>query len=237
MKKAIIIGASSGIGRALCKILAKNGFTLGIAARRLPLLHELRDELPLTSVKQIDITETTAAMQALTELIAEMKGVDLIVFSSGTGDLNSELDWAVEEKCIATNVQGFSAIVNVAIKYFLQKKSGQLVAITSVAALRGAKDTPAYNASKAFMSNYLQGLRQKITKLKYPITITEIKPGFVDTSMAKGPGQFWVASVEKAAEQIYQAILKQKSHAYITKRWRLVAWLLKVLPDAVYNRL
>jgi short-subunit dehydrogenase len=238
MKKAIIIGASSGIGRELAKILTKNGFALGLAARRLQLLNELRSELPNgAAVKMINVAEPIQAMNALSELIEEIRGVDLIVFASGTGDINKELDWKLENKCIATNVLGFTAIANVAIKYFLAKKSGHFVGISSIAALRGGKEAPAYNASKAFISNYLEGVRQKIAKTKYPITITEIMPGFVDTQMAKGEGLFWVASAEKAATQIYQAIINRKTHAYVTKRWRLVAWLLKALPETVYKRL
>ncbi len=148
-------------------------------------------------------------MSAFSELIAEMGGVDLVVFSSGTGDLNKQLDWSLESESITTNVIGFTAIVNVAIKYFLKQKSGHFVGISSLAALRGGKHSPAYNASKAYISNYLEGLRQKISKFSYPITITDIKPGFVDTRMAKGDGLFWVAPAKKAAQQIYQAIVKK----------------------------
>lgn len=238
MKKAIVIGASSGIGRELSRVLANRGYVLGLAARRLQMLKELRDELPHGAViKQIDITDPNTAMNALSELIREMGGLDLIVLSSGTGDINKDLVWGLEEKCITTNILGFAAIVNVAMKHFLQKQSGHLVGISSVAALRGGKDAPAYNASKAFISNYLEGLRQKITESKCAITITDIKPGFVDTQMAKGEKLFWVASTEKAAEQIYQAIVKKKSHVYVTKRWRLVGWLIKALPETLYNRL
>ncbi|HLA50420.1 MAG TPA: oxidoreductase, partial [Thermodesulfovibrionia bacterium] len=98
-------------------------------------------------------------------------------------------------------------------------------------------DSPAYNASKAFMSNYLEGLRQKTIKLKIPIVVTDIQPGFVNTAMAKGEGLFWVASPEKAAKQIFKAIESKKRHAYITKRWRIIAWLLTISPDWFYNKL
>lgn len=238
MKKAIIIGASSGIGKELSRVLSDRGVTVGIAARRLQMLEELRDELPNGAiVKVIDVTKPDSAMSALSELISEMGGVDLVVFSSGTGDINKQLNWQLENECIATNVIGFTAIANVAIKHFLDKKSGHFVGISSVAALRGGKEAPAYNASKAFLSNYMEGLRQKITESKYSITITDIKPGFVDTKMAKGEGLFWVATTDKAVGQIYQAIMKKKSYAYVTKRWRLVGWLLKALPETIYNRL
>ncbi len=128
-------------------------------------------------------------------------------------------------------------MANVAFNYFEKKGSGHIVGISSIAALRGASDSPAYNASKAYMSNYLQGLRQKAYKSGLSITITDIQPGFVNTSMAQGRGLFWVASVSDAAIQIYNAIDSKKKHAYITARWRIIAWLLKVMPDWLYNKL
>ena len=86
------------------------------------------------------------------------------------------------------------------------------------------------------MSNYLEGLRIKAFQEKLSITITDIKPGFVDTDMAKGEGKFWVATPQRAAEQIYSAIKKQKQHAYITHRWRLIGWALKLMPNWLYQR-
>ena len=238
MEKAIIIGASSGIGRELAKLLAASGYTIAIAARRTTLLKELQNELPnCVIVKQLDVSNTNACFNILTELIDEMRDVDLIVFAAGSGDLNEKLEWKSERDTIATNVIGFAAVANIAIKHFIENKSGHLVAISSVAAIRGGKISPAYNASKAFMSNYLEGLRQKVTCLNLPITVTDIQPGFIDTAMAKGEGLFWVASAQKAATQIYGAIKQKKSHLYVTKRWRLVAWLLRSIPASLYNRL
>jgi short-subunit dehydrogenase len=127
-------------------------------------------------------------------------------------------------------------MINLAYKYFSQKGEGQIVGISSVAALRGGYDAPAYHASKAFISNYMEGLRIKAKKSNLPISITNIKPGYVKTDVLVKENLFWVASPEKAALQIYNAIDKKKDHAYITKRWRLIAWLLKIVPDFIYKR-
>lgn len=132
---------------------------------------------------------------------------------------------------------GFVAMVNVAFKYFVKRGVGHIVGISSIASLRGNGSAPAYNASKSFVSNYLEGLRQKAYKLGIPIIITDIQPGFVDTAMAQGEGLFWVASPEKAALQIYKKIVVKKKHAYISKRWRSIAWLLKIMPNWLYNKL
>jgi short-subunit dehydrogenase len=237
MKKAIVIGATSGIGRELAKILAKNHYIVGLTGRRVELLRELRKEINTESyLKDFDIS-SIEAMNLVEDLIQEMGGVELVIISAGCGFINPDLDFNKEKETIDVNVSGFVAMANIALKHFIQQGSGHLVGISSIAALRGGGSAPAYNASKAFVSNYLEGLRQKVNKLTLPITITDIQPGFVDTAMAQGEGLFWVASPEKAALQIYKKILAKKSHAYITKRWWSIAWLLKIMPSWLYNKL
>ena len=238
MKRAIIIGASSGIGRELAVILAQNGFSVGLAGRRLHLLDELKNRLPGPACsKQMDIADHAAAMQRLEDLIEEMGGLDLIVISAGIGFINPDLNWLEEKQTIDVNVAGFAAVANVAFRHFVRAGRGHLVGISSIAAIRGSREAPAYNASKAFMSNYLEGLRNRAIKADLPIVVTDVQPGFVDTNMAKGEGLFWVAPPQKAARQIYEAIQRKARRAYVTKRWGLIAWLLKVLPDALYARL
>ena len=238
MKKAIIIGASSGIGKALAQVLASDGYQLGLTARRYDLLVALQQEFgQQTFIKQMDVLKTEDAIQQFSTLIKEMGGVDIVIISAGIGFINPELDWQKEHDTIAVNVTGFAAIANVAMHSFEQQGSGHLVNISSIAALHGNGSAPAYNASKAFESNYMSGLRQKIIKRGLPITITDIQPGFVDTAMAQGENLFWVASPQKAAQQIYEAIQKKKSRATITRRWIFFAWLMKLLPDFVHDRL
>jgi short-subunit dehydrogenase len=238
MKKAIVIGASSGIGRELARILSRNEYVVGVMARRVQLLNELRNEAKdKFFVQQIDVANVESAMEILTKFIKQMGGADLVVISAGTGDINHNFDWPLENQAIKTNVAGFTALVNVVMHHFTEKGSGHLVGISSIAALRGGRESPAYNASKAFESNYLEGLRQKVRRSGLPITITDIKPGFVKTAMAKGDGIFWAAEPDKAARQIYHAIKRKKSSVYITRRWVPVAWLIKLLPGFIYERL
>ncbi|MBF8276500.1 MAG: short-chain dehydrogenase/reductase [Candidatus Brocadiaceae bacterium] len=238
MKKAIIVGASSGIGRYLAKILAGKGYAVGLVARRGDALRNIQGELQSTTyIKAIDIRNRGDTLKGLTGLITEMGGVDLVIISSGIGFINPELDLDKELETVATNVQGFVTVANVAFRHFIRQGAGHLVGISSIAAIRGGAEAPAYNASKAFISNYLQGLRQKAAKSKLTITVTDVQPGFVDTDMAKGEGIFWMAPVQKAAAQIYRAIERKRSHAFVTKRWRLVAWMLKIMPDFLYHRI
>jgi short-subunit dehydrogenase len=236
--KAIIIGASSGIGKELARILSVNNYIVGLAARRINLLEELQKELPGKSyIRQIDLAQFTDAGQKFRDLIAAMGGVDLVIISSGYGDFNPQLKWDIEKETIDVNVAGFTLIASIAFQYFMEKGSGHLVGISSVAALRGNRSDPAYSASKAYVSNYLEGLRQRAVRSRKPICITDIKPGFVKTAMSKGNNLFWISTAEKAAGQIYGAICCKKNHAYITKRWRLIAWVMKIAPDWLYNRI
>ena len=238
MKTAIIIGASSGIGRALAVRLAGEGYRLGLVARRVDLLNELNAELTTPAlIKGADVSQPDVAIPVIRELIAELGEVDLFVISAGTGFDNASLDWEPEQATIGVNVLGFAAMVNVAVTHLEKRRTGHLVGISSLAALRGIGGAPAYAASKAFVSNYLQGIRYRFKKLRLPIVVTEVQPGFVETRMSNPDHRFWSASAELAANQIADAIRRRKEHVYVTRRWRLVAWVMKAMPDGVYWRL
>lgn len=225
MRKAIIIGSSSGIGMQLARVMSEDGFILGLTGRRVELLDNLKNQLSAQAyTKYMDITIIDESIGCLNSLINEMGGVDLIVVSAGTGYINKNLEWKLEEETIKTNVLGVTSIIDASIEYFLNKKSGHLAVISSVASLRGSAECPAYNASKAFISNYLEGIRCKVKRLNLDIVITDIKPGLVDTAMAKGDGLFWVMPLEKATAQIYTALKKGKDQIYVTRRWGLLRY-------------
>jgi short-subunit dehydrogenase len=236
--RAIVIGATSGIGRGLAELLAAKGYLVGVTGRRTELLESLRASNPTAFIaERMDIVRVEEARIVFNRLVEKMGGVDLVVVNSGTGTRNEELDWTIDKQIIEVNILGCTAIANAAMHVFLKQGHGHLVGISSIAALRGSRFIPTYPASKAYLSTYLDGLRHKVKHEKLPIAITDIKPGFVDTAMAQGDHIFWSAPVSKAAEQIYAAIRKKKKAAYITKRWRLIAWAQKYLPDFIYYRI
>ncbi len=238
MRKAIIVGASSGIGRELARIMSAAGWGVGLAARRTEMLREIEGELPGEAwLKTLDVAEPEKAMAGLEELIEEMDGVDMIVINSGVGFHNRKLKWKHEINTINVNVVGFAAMINVAYRYFEKRGSGHIVGVSSIAALRGARLVPAYNASKAFMSNYMEGLRVRAVHAGLPITVTDVRPGFVDTPMTRGQkGMFWVAPVEKATQQIYRALERRKRKVYVTRRWIIAAWAYTCLPEWLYAK-
>lgn len=238
MEKAIVVGATSGIGRGIAQLLAETNYKVGITGRRTALLNEIKTENPNSYlIKPFDITDTNDAVERLEELAAELGGLDLLILSSGTGDENENLNFEIEKRAIDTNVTGFTCVADWAFNYFEKQKHGHLVAISSIGGLRGSREAPAYNATKAYQINYLEGLRQKAAKLKTSIFVTDIRPGFVDTKMAKGEGLFWVMPVKKAVRQIYQAIRNKKKIAYITRRWGILASIYKRLPITLYDKM
>ena len=235
--QAIIIGATSGIGRELAKQMSVNGYTVGIAGRRFELLNSLEDELPNQCFKSVmDLVNVSESVNALEELLGKMGNVDVIIINSGTGSIDPHFPLSDELETVAVNVVGFTAMANVASHYFAKRGRGHIVGVSSIAAIRGGP-IAAYNASKAYISHYMEGLSCRFYSQKGNIFITDIRPGFVDTAMAKGDGIFWQASVEKAVQQILYAVNKKRRVAYVTKRWCFIGWLLSCLPFSLYRRL
>lgn len=234
----LIIGATSGIGKALFENYAKEGNRLGIVGRRTHLLEEMRQQHPANAViATADITKQDEAAQAVSSLHKELGSIDLAIVCSGTGDINTSLDYAVERPTLDTNVTGWTFVVDTLYRLFEQQGHGHLVAITSIGGLRGEPGAPAYSASKAYQINYMEALRKKAFKAGGSITITDVRPGLVDTAMAKGDGLFWVMPVEKVANQVCKAISRKKSKAYVTKRWHVLAIINKNLPFGLYKRM
>ncbi|MDB5279126.1 MAG: short-chain dehydrogenase/reductase [Ferruginibacter sp.] len=236
MNKVIIIGATSGIGKELAHLYAANDWLVGVTGRRRALLDSLQKDFPDNILTECFDVTGDENIDCMKNLIQQLGGLDLLIYNSGYGEPSESLDWEIDKNTTLINVNGFTEIVNFAFNYFMLEGKGHIAATSSIAAIRGNSFAPAYSASKAYMSNYLEGLYIKAHKLKLPIRITDIQPGFIKTKMAKGNGQFWVAPVDKAAAQIYTGIKKKRRKLYITKRWRLVAWLMNVLPIGVYKK-
>ncbi|MFP9059934.1 SDR family NAD(P)-dependent oxidoreductase [Natrialbaceae archaeon A-chndr2] len=241
---AIIIGASSGIGEALAHELAADGYEVGLAARRTERLKAVGSALPTNAyVATMDVTDTEDARTGFEELLEAMPPVDVVVLNAGFGTGNDDLEWPTERETIDVNVRGFTALATAALDHFESRgptasdHDGHLVGISSVASHFGNPSAPAYNASKAFVSTYLEGLRHRNSTRETDVAITTVEPGFVDTEMLLADDPFWVASPETAASQIARAIRKRRAHVYVTRRWRLVAWLFELLPEPIVRRL
>lgn len=234
----VIIGATSGIGKALFEKYARGDNRIGIVGRRANLLDELCQKYPSKTITaKADITNLEEIEQAINALHKELEYIDLAIVCSGTGDINATLEYNVERLTIDTNITGWTFVIDRLYNIFVQQGHGHLVAITSAGGLRGEPIAPAYSASKAYQINYMEALRKKAYKGGSQIYVTDIRPGLVNTAMAKGEGLFWVMPVEKVANQIITAIRKKKSKVYVTRRWHILAIINKNLPFLLYKRI
>ena len=237
MKKAIIIGATSGIGQEVAKCLLLDGWQIGVAGRRQSSLENLQRAAPdQIQIQALDVTHEDAS-EKLNLLIDKLGGMDLFLLSSGIGFQNMDLNMEVELNTAHTNVAGFIRMVDTAFMYFKKNGGGHLAVISSIAGTKGLGVAPAYSATKRFQNTYIDALEQLSHLQKLHIRFTDIRPGFVDTAMAKGEGLFWVTPVDKAVKQIKKAISKKKKVAFISQRWRYVTILFRLLPSAIYCRI
>ena len=236
-KKVIIIGASSGIGREIATIYVASGWKVGITGRRLGLLKELEAENPSQVIASCFDVTGKENIKMVTDLIDALGGMDMLIYNSGFGAASKDLDPELEQKITRTNVNGCVEIVSYAFNYFVRKGSGQIALTSSVAALRGNGWAPAYSASKSFISIYAEGLNIKARKMKKDIIVSDLRLGFVNTKMGQGSGRFWLARPEEAARQIVKPITRKNRVVYITRRWWVIALLLRVIPFSIYRRL
>lgn len=160
MQKAIIIGATSGIGQEVAKILVQQGWHIGIAGRREEALHALQAIAPdRIATEQLDVTEETSVSH-LHNLIEKLGGMDLFLLSSGVGHQNWDLQPDIELRTARTNVEGFTRMVTTAFNYFKEKSSGHIAVISSIAGTKGLGIAPAYSATKRFQNTYIDALAQ-----------------------------------------------------------------------------
>ena len=169
MRKAIIIGATSGIGKGLADVLIANNYKVTITGIHNDVVEEIQnlnnDNLKATYLDCKQKNTTTY----LPKLIKELGGLDLLVFSAGIGNLNKNLGYEVENEANLLNILGFTEVSDWCYRYFLKQGHGHYVAITSLSGIFGSRVAPAYHAAKAYQISYLEGLRQKANKCNKPI--------------------------------------------------------------------
>lgn len=232
MRRAIVIGASSGIGQEVAKLLISQGWTVGVAARRI----ERMQGIGAVAVEQIDVT-TDEATTALERLINKTGGMDLFFYASGIGKQNRELSEDIELATLETNGVGFTRMIGAAYRYFACHGGGHIAAITSIAGTKGLGPAPAYSATKALQNVYLQALEQQANSRGLNIRFTDIRPGFVDTDLLSGDFRYpLMLRPEKVAEEIVHAI-KQRQHIRIIDwKYRLLTAFWRRVPRFAWRR-
>ena len=238
MKRAIVVGASSGMGLEVARLLLAEGYTLGVAARREDRLLALKQQAPdRVEVAAIDVTAEDAAAR-LRELINRLGGMDLYFHASGIGKQNRTLTEDIEIDTVKTNGLGFTRMIGEAYRYFAERGEGHIVAITSIAGTKGLGPAPSYSATKAMQNTYLQALEQQAHSRGLKIRFTDIRPGFVDTDLLKGDFRYpMMLKPDSVARSIVKAINSKRYIKVIDWKYAIMTALWKRIPRPIWRRL
>ncbi len=254
-KKAIVIGASSGMGREVAKLLSNDGYEVGLVARRFDLLESLQKELPNPSyIQTIDVAAPEARAQ-LIDLIAKMGELDLIVISvtaylDNRNSANLSIfdlydssaafkEWPAKERTLDVDAKGFIAMADVALAYFERQNHGHLVGISSMNGQRGVSYNPVYSAAKACISYYMEAQRNYMIQNDINVDVTDIVPGWVaveHSPLGADPAAYWEITVQQAGKEIFEGIKRKDKTVYIPSKVWFIAYLLKYTPDCIYNK-
>ena len=230
MKRAIVIGASSGIGLEVARLLRQKGWTVGAAARRVERLSEF------DYAAQIDVNDEDAGLRLL-ELVEKVGGMDLYFHASGIGRQNRELQEDIELQTVETNGLGFTRMVGAAYRYMAEHGGGHIAVISSIAGTKGLGPAPAYSATKALQNTYIQSLEQLANARGLNIRFTDIRPGFVATDLLGDDPYPMLLDKTAVARDIVSSIEKRRHVRVIDWRWRAVTWLWRRIPRFVWRRL
>lgn len=243
-KRAIIVGASSGIGAALARRLATDGYSLALLARRTDRLTALCDEINAAAGETRafpythDVTNTGSVPALFKEITAQLGGLDLFIYNSGMALPSGMRHYEFEKDRLVTEVNYIGALVwlNQAASFFYMQKAGQIVGISSVAGDRGRIGTPSYGASKAALTCFLESLRNRMTRRG--VHVLTVKAGYVLTDMIAGLKKpLFAIPVERAAADIHWAIRKRKQVIYTARVWGLVSLVVRNIPSVIFRRM
>ncbi len=237
-KRAVIMGATSGLGYEVALLLLSDGWKLGLAGRREENLRKLQSEFPeQVCIKAIDVKDSNSD-KALLALIDELGGMDMYFHSSGIGYQNAKLDADIELNTLETNGTGFTRLVGTAFRYFKEKGKGHIAVISSIAGTKGLGVAPAYSATKRFQNTYIDALEQLAGMQKLNIRFTDIRPGFVATSLLNdGKNYPMLMKTPYAAELIVKALRRNKRVAVIDWKYSILVFFWKLIPRCIWKRM
>ena len=238
MKKAVVMGASSGIGMEVAKLLLADGWIIGVAARRTDLLEQLKDTAPERVVMETIDVNADGAEDMLLSLIVTLGGMDLFFYAPGIGWQNHTLVPDKVNNSVTSTALGFTRMVGTAFRYMATHGGGHIAAVTSIAGTKGLGPAPAYSATKAFQNTYLQALEQQANARKLNIRFTDLRPGFVDTALLGDGNRYpMLLRKEDVAYEMVEAIRHHKHIWVIDWRWRILTALWRRIPRWVWRRL
>ncbi|MEC8940241.1 MAG: SDR family NAD(P)-dependent oxidoreductase [SAR324 cluster bacterium] len=241
-KSILITGASSGIGRALAFEFSRRGYALGLCARRLELLESLRYELgreTQVAIAKLDVADLERVPEVLHKQADELGGVQIVIANAGVGERSypGEGTFHLDSKVIEINVLGAMATIDAGTEILKKEGGGQIVGISSVAGFRGLSTTPAYSASKAALSTYMEGIRNNLKQHK--IAVTVLNPGFIDTPInTHRKSRPFLISAEKGARLMADMIEKKVwSSTVPVWPWALITNLMRLIPERLWSKI
>lgn len=243
-KRVFLTGASSGIGEALAVALAKKGALLGLVARRKELLDKLVKECEKAGgtarAYACDVTDEDAVQAAVDEFLHEFEHIDILIANAGIGGNNKEtraLQPVAVKKVVAINLLGAANAVHAVLPSMLNRSTGQLVAISSLAGFRGLPKSAAYSASKAGMTAFFESVRLDVKHQGIAVTI--IQPGFIKTPLTSGreAKMPYLMELHDAIPLFIKAIEKRKRFAAFPWQLATVVRAGKFMPSWLYDRI
>ncbi len=243
-RRAILIGSSQGIGAALARKLAGQGYTLALLDLNAELLKKVCDEINAKGLRAVpyphDVTDIESVPDLLRRIIADLGGLDLFIYVAGFIHFPAldEYNFDMDRRMVEVNLLGAMAWMSQVAPLFQNAKSGQIVGVSSVAGDRGRIGNPGYNTSKAGLTTYLEALRNRLTR--HGVNVITIKPGMVKTEMLTLPGAprpMLAVSPEQAADEIWNAIRRRKQVVYVSGIWRLVMLVIRHIPSFIFRRM
>ena len=238
MKRAVVVGATSGIGRAVAQLLVQRGWRVGVAGRRGALLDELKAQTPgLVEAAVLDVTATDAP-SCLFLFFVRLGGMDVFFYCAGVGWRNDALDGDIELHTVRTNAEGFVRMVGAAFCYYRDRGlAGRIAVVSSIAGTKGLGAAPAYSATKSMQATYVEALQQLARARRLPVTLTDIRPGFVDTPLLGGGRYPMKMSADEVARAIVRAVERGQGLAIVDFRYRLLTAVWRLLPRWLWLRM
>ncbi len=242
-QRAIVVGASSGIGAEIARQLGRAGCRVALVARRAAELEGVAAEIdgaspPAARVYVHDVTDFDDVPALFQSICRDLDGLDLVVYAAGVMPPvgPSEYAFTKDRPIVDVNLLGAIAWLNEAAGRFERARGGTIVGISSVAGDRGRRGNPAYCASKAAFTAYLEALRNRLAR--HGVRVVTVKPGPVATPMTEGMERLpLLIPAERAAREILAAARRGTSTAYVPRVWRSIMFVIRQLPSGIMSRL
>ncbi|MBW2421218.1 MAG: SDR family oxidoreductase [Deltaproteobacteria bacterium] len=241
---ALLIGATSGMGRAIARRLAAEGYDLILAGRQLDELGLLAADLELRfgtknesrPFEALDFDSHAAFFEDCATFFGDSLHGVMLCHGEMPDPEQAANDFEAARRCIDVNFSSAVSLLTAAARHLEARGRGWICAISSVAGDRGRPSNYVYGSTKAALATYLSGLRGRLARAG--VSVVDVRPGFVDTALTWGrPGMFLVAAPERVADDVMRGIRRDRAVVYTPPFWALIMFVIRTIPDFLFKRL